>query len=166
MRKCWLSPGNLEIESGWESRNGTLKQNIFHCQRSWSYEYVSTILKLAIFLIYIFISFGLAFRHLEKKYLELVKSKTRQHYACTQVKLTFTDKRIDGSVLSKGRIIASDLEENDLMKWLFLDQGQTVKTKGFFNPSCLCELAIVINNFGIWNIENKYKISNEIVILL
>ncbi|KAI4553887.1 hypothetical protein MJT46_016067 [Ovis ammon polii x Ovis aries] len=41
------------------------------------------------------------FRHLEKKYLELVKSKTRQHYACTQVKLTFTDKRIDGSVLSK-----------------------------------------------------------------
>lgn len=124
-------------------------------------------MKLAIFLIYFFfISFGLVFRHLEKKYLELVKSKTRQHYACTQVKLTSTDKRIDGSILSKGRIIASDLEENDLMKWLFIYQGQTVKTKSFFNPSCLCELAIVANNFGIWNIENKYKISNEVVILL
>lgn len=52
------------------------------------------------------------------------------------------------------------------MKWLFIYQGQTVKTKSFFNPSCLCELAIVANNFGIWNIENKYKISNEVVILL
>lgn len=113
-----------------------------------------------------FISFGLVFRHLEKKYLELVKSKTRQHYTCTQVKLTSTDERIDGSILSKGRIIASDLEENDLMKWLFIYQGQTVKTKSFFNPSCSCELAIVANNFGIWNIENKYKILNEVVILL
>lgn len=63
--------------------------------------------------------------------------------------LTFTGKRIDGSILSKGRIIASDLEENDSVKWLFVYQGQTVKTKSFFNSSCLCELAIVANNFGI-----------------